>query len=121
MRIFATRILADLVASAVALIVADIFLDRFTVTAGSLPLVVVLFTVFRLIIRLLMKATIVLASLAGLGAAFGSLVVTDIASSGLKIRGLVTWVLATLIVWLGGIIGDLVVEVRLRRQLRAAR
>ena len=88
MRTFTARIVADLVASAAALVLADVFLDRFTVTAGSLPFVVILFTLFRLIIRLVMKATIVLASLAGLGAAFGSLVITDIASSGLKIRGL---------------------------------
>ncbi len=119
-RLVAAHVVVGLVTAALALGLADIVLDRMTISARAFPFVVVLFTAIRLVVRLIMRATIVLASLAGLVASFASLLITDIVSSGFRISGLTTWVVATLIVWLGGLVAELVVGVGLRRRLRGA-
>ncbi len=122
MRIVAVRLLVGLATSTVALLIANILLRRLTISAVAFPVVVLIFTAVRLILRPVFDATIekharLLGSFVGLLVAFASLVITDIVSDGLRIRGLVTWALASLIVWVGGIASDLLLGRWLARRL----
>jgi putative membrane protein len=61
------------------------------------------------------------ASFVGLVAAFVSLLVTDLISDDLEISGVTTWVLASLIVWIGGIVADLLIGRWLFRKIAGDR
>ncbi len=116
------RLLVGLGTSTVALLIANILLRRLTISAVAFPVVVLIFTAVRMVLRPVFEATIekharLLGSFVGLLVAFASLVITDIVSDGLRIRGVVTWALASLIVWLGGIASDLLLGRWLARRL----
>ncbi len=116
------RLLVGLGTSTVALLIANILLRRLTISAVAFPVVVLIFTAVRMILRPVFEATLekyarLLGSFVGLPVAFVSLVITDIVSDGLRIRGVVTWALASLIVWLGGIASDLLLGRWLTRRL----
>lgn len=59
----------------------------------------------------------VLSSFVGLIGAFAALLVTDLLSDGLDIEGTTTWIFATLIVWGGMILADLLIGRWLIRRL----
>jgi putative membrane protein len=124
------QFVVGLATSAIALLVAAIVLDRFTISELTFPIVVVIFTVVGLITRPVIEALIddhaqVLASLVGLAAAFVTLLITDLVSDSLDVEGIGTWVLASLIVWIGRIVADLLLAERILGRLlgtdRAAR
>lgn len=94
-----------LLSSAVGLLVANLILDDMTVTAAAFVWVVVIFTVVQAIITpFLFKAVrrnaSALIGAVGLLSTFVSLLVASWLSDGLKINGSITWLWATLIVWL---------------------
>jgi hypothetical protein len=116
------RLIVGVATSAVALLIANVVLRRLTISAAAFPVVVLIFTAVRLILRPAFEATIerhaqLLGHFVGLLVAFASLLITDLVSDGLRIRGLVTWALASLIVWLGGIASDLLLGRWLARRL----
>jgi uncharacterized membrane protein YvlD (DUF360 family) len=102
-----------LAANAIGLIVAALVLDDMAIDGSAFVLALLIFTVVEVVIepglrqvavrnaRALMGATALVATFIGL-------VVTDIVSDGLSIEGAWTWVLATIIVWLGGLIAALI-------------
>ena len=97
--------------SAVALLVAALLFDRFSVGFFSFPIVVVIFTVVGMVAKPLAAAILERwtqsASWAiGLLATWLTLLVTDLVSDGLQIEGLFTWVVSTVIVWVGLIVAD---------------
>ena len=113
---FIARVIVSLAINAVALLIAAIVLDGFTIDELNFPVVVVIFTIIQLIARPALETVIDenaqwAASVVGLVAAWVTLLVTDMVSDGLNIEGLGTWIVATLIVWGGAwIVGLLFAE-----------
>ncbi|QLQ09504.1 MAG: phage holin family protein [Nocardioidaceae bacterium] len=96
-------------ASAIALALAALLLDNFTLSAKGFIFAVAIFALTQAILTpFLLKATVrnaaALTSAVGLIATLVSLIVTDLLNVGLNISGAGTWLLAALIVWLVGMI-----------------
>ena len=93
-----------LVGNAVGLIVAALVLDKMSINATSFLVAVVIFTIATAVLQPFFAAQLRRGSSAALGgvaliATFAALVVTDLLSDGLSISGFVTWIAATVIVW----------------------
>ena len=121
MRLLAS-ILVALVTSAVALLVAAVVLSDFEISTLTFPVLVIEFAVILLIARAAIETMVdknahILSSFVGLIGAFAALVVTDLVSDGLSIKGVQTWILATLIVWGGMILADLLLGRALFRRI----
>ncbi|HWC68582.1 MAG TPA: phage holin family protein [Acidimicrobiales bacterium] len=102
---FLLRVLLTLVGNAVGLIVAAWILDDMALDASGFFIALVIFTVLMIVLQPLMVKVAMqyvrpLAGATALATTFVSLLVTELISDGLEIEGFVTWVLATLIVWL---------------------
>lgn len=122
----ASQLVVGLAANAVALLVAAIALDRFTISELTFPIVVVIFTAVGLLARPVIEAVIekhaqIVASFVGFVAAFVTLLITDLVSDGLDVEGLGTWIIASLIVWLGRIVADVAIARRLHERLLGGR
>jgi uncharacterized membrane protein YvlD (DUF360 family) len=121
------RIGLALAANAIALFVAAILLDKFTVDEIDFLWAVVLFTIVSLltgllVARLLPEYAPAAAPLAGLITTWLALLVTDLVSDDIQIEGIGTWIAATLIVWAADIVLELLPGPwRRQRQARAAR
>jgi putative membrane protein len=103
MRLIATTVLA-LIGNALGLIVAAAVLDDLTLSGAAFVVEVVIFTVAYVILQPLAVKTTwrqssTLAGGSALLATLAALIVTDVLSDGLSITGVVTWLLATVIVW----------------------
>jgi putative membrane protein len=119
---FLASIIVALATSAIALFVAALLLDDFEVSTLTFPVLVVEFAVILLIARAAIETIVdknahALSSFVGLIGAFAALVVTDWISDGLSISGATTWILATLIVWGGMIVADLLLGRALFRRI----
>lgn len=102
-RLVATAVVT-LIADAIALVVAAQVLDDMSLSTGGFALAVVLFAATGLLIQPLLRQVAITNAPALLGstalvATLVSLIVTALVSDGLQISGGVTWVLATIIVW----------------------
>jgi uncharacterized membrane protein YvlD (DUF360 family) len=107
------QIALSLLANTVGLLAATFLLDGFSIDALSIVSVVIIFslaTVFigPLLLKLSIKNAPVLTGGISLFTTFAGLLVADVISDGLTIDGFNTWVLATLIVWLFGVIATLI-------------
>jgi len=103
-RLVAVGVVA-LLANAVALLVGAIVLPNMSLNASGYLTAVLLFTVIAVLIEPLIRQSAMRSSPALLGssslvATLVSLILTAIIGDGLAISGLVTWVLATVVVWL---------------------
>jgi putative membrane protein len=121
MRLLAHLIVA-LATSAVALAVAALVLSGFHVSTLTFPVLVVEFALILVIARAALETFVdknahILSSFVGLIGAFVALLVTDVVSDGLTIDGIGTWILATLIVWAGMILADLLIGRALFRRI----
>ena len=100
----AVRTLVALAGNAVGLLVAGLVLDDMDIDATSFIVAVLIFTVVLallqpfIVVQLRRRAASALGGVA-LIATFVALVVTDLVSDGFSIDGFVTWVAATVIVW----------------------
>jgi putative membrane protein len=99
-------------ANAIGLIVAALILDDMSLHAGAFLVALLIFTGVEVVVDpMLQKAALgslrLLQGGIALVTTFIGLVVTDILSIGLSIHGITTWLLATLIVWLGSLLGGL--------------
>lgn len=102
-----------LVANAVALLIANAVLDDVTIDGGAFLIAVVIFTGVEVVIQPLITQIGVRHSRALIGssalvATFIGLVVTTLVSDGLSISGVMTWLLATVIVWAGALVAGLI-------------
>ncbi len=103
-------------AAAVGLVVAALVLDDFTVDVGPFIVVVAIFAALQgvlapFITRTAHRNAPALVGGAGLITTFVALVLTDVISDGLTIRGVGTWIVATLIVWIATMIASLLLPV----------
>ena len=111
-RLLALTIL-HLLANAIGLAIAALALPGFSISTWAFVTVVVIFT----IVEVVLGPLILKVSSSGLPALQGGvalvttlvgLIATDLLSDGLSITGMGTWVLATLIVWLGALLAGVV-------------
>lgn len=97
-----------LVSDAVALVVTAMLLDRMSLSIWALLFAVLLFTgldaIFEPFIRnATARSAPAIEGLSALFSTFVSLLITAALSAGLRISGVTTWLLATLMVWLIGL------------------
>ena len=98
------RVGVALLGAAIGFIVAAAVLDDMTLNGGAFLIAVAIFVVMSAVLEPLIEkigdehASIISAG-SSLITTFLALLLTDLISDGLSIEGLVTWVLATLIVW----------------------
>ncbi len=94
-----------LIGNALGLWIASLVLDDMSISGAAFVLAVVIFTVLTavlqpLITKIAMQNAPALQGSSALVTTLVALVITDLVSDGLSISGAVTWVLATIIVWL---------------------
>ncbi len=109
---FLVRTLIALVANAVGLIVAAIVLDDVELDATSFVVAVVIFTGVFVLLQPFLAVNLRrmgpgMLGVVSLLATLVSLIVTDLLTDGLSISGVLTWILAALIVWLVALVATL--------------
>lgn len=107
------RFTLSVLSNALGLFMASIFVDGFTIDGLSFVIAVAIFSLATTILGpLIMKIAITNASYLMGGIAlvttFVGLVITDIFSDGISISGASSWIIATLVVWIFGVIGSVV-------------
>jgi putative membrane protein len=123
---FLLRTLLTLVGNALGLWVASLLLSDMSVSGAAFVVAVVIFTVLTMIIApLVTKVTAEKAGALAGGSAlittFLGLLVTELLSDGLEISGAVTWVLATVIVWIGVLLASILLPMFLFKEQLAER
>lgn len=116
----------SILANAVGLIVAAALLDDMALGASGFIIAVLVFTGVLILVRpmitkLAIKHASALGGSSALLATVVGLVVTAIVSDSLSIRGALTWVLATVIVWAASLVGGLFLPWLLLRKTKYAR
>ena len=123
MRFVATTVLA-LLGNAIGLIVAAVMLEDMTLSGAAFVVEVVIFTAAFVIlqplaVKLAWQHSSALAGGSALFATLAALVVTDVLSDGMSLSGVVTWLLATLIVWLVGVLAGILLPLVLFKKTLA--
>ena len=120
------RLATSLAGIAAGIAVSAAVLDDFSIDGGALVVatlafwivhVVVQFLALRILVR---QPSVALAGLLALASTIIALIVVNILVSGLRVHGVSTYVLATLIIWLATVGGDVVGQrmIRARRRER---
>ncbi|HEY5247067.1 MAG TPA: phage holin family protein [Dermatophilaceae bacterium] len=115
------RVGIQLLANAIGLIVAAWVLDGMSISGAAFVVAVVIFTAVEvvadpLLTKIAIRSVPALRGGVALVTTFVGLLVTTWISSGLQIDGAQTWVLATLIVWLGALLAVLLLPVFLVKE-----
>ena len=124
-RLAASAVVA-LISDAVALVVASLLLDDFVLDATGFIVALLVFTCVDVLVEPLLRqmafknAPAVLGSSA-LIATFVSLIVATLVSDGLRISGALTWVLATVVVWLVALAARLLLPLIIFKKALAGR
>ena len=124
----AIRLGATLIGVAVGILVSSAALSRFSIGATAVVQATLVFwlahlaTQFMALKVLVRQPSIALAGLLAIGSTIVALIIVKVIVSGLHIRGLNTYVFATLIIWVMTSIGDMGARqmIRKRRDERAA-
>ena len=110
---FFARTALSLLANALALLVASVLLTGFAINGLAFVVAVFIFTASTTILEPLItkiatqNAPYLLGGIA-LVTTFVGLLVTMLITDGLRITGIGTWVMATLITWLATVVGSLI-------------
>ena len=108
------RLATSLAGIAVGIIVSAALLDDFSVDTTAVVLATALFWIVHLVVQflalrvLIRQPSVALAGLLALGSTVVALIAVDIVVDGISISGVSTYVLATLIIWLSTVVGDIV-------------
>ena len=110
------RVGIHLSANAIGLIVAAVVLSGMTITGAAFVIAVLIFTVVEvvaapLVTKIALRSVPTLRGGVALVTTLLGLLVTTWLSSGLRISGATTWVLATVIVWLAALLADVILPV----------
>lgn len=124
-RLMASTVI-ELAANAVGLLVAAWLLPGFTISVSGFLWVIAIFTAARfilapLIFKLSFKYVRAITGGIALVTTFVGLLVTTWLTDGLQIAGFSTWVIATLVVWLFGVIAILVLPLVIFKKVLAER
>ena len=100
-------------ANAIALWIADLILDDLHIEWSAFIIAVAIFTLVEVLVeplltRMALRSVPALRGSVALIATFVGLLVTSLVSDGLDIDGVTTWILATIIVWLGGLLAGII-------------
>jgi uncharacterized membrane protein YvlD (DUF360 family) len=103
-------------ANAIALWIADLILDDMSIEWSAYLIAIAIFTLVEvlaepLLTKMALKSAPALRGSVALVATFIGLLVTTLITDGMEIDGVSTWVLATIIVWLGGLLAGLILPV----------
>lgn len=117
------RVLVQLIANGVGLIVAAAILDDMNIEADGFLIAVGLFTVVNVLALPLIQKQAITQSSALMGstalvATLIALIVTVLVSDGLTIDGLTTWLLATVIVWGASLVAVFILPLWVFKSLR---
>jgi hypothetical protein len=123
---FIAAVVLRLLANAVGVALAAWLLDGFSVTTAAFIWVVVFFTVIEvvldpLVLKMAVQYVPALRGGVALVTTLVGLIVTTIASDGLVIEGIASWVVGTLIVWLGGVLASLLLPLFIFKSVREQR
>ena len=107
------KIALTIAGNAIGLLVASVLLDDVDLNASGFLIALLIFTVAELLIEPIVEKVFTthaekLRMLTSLVTTFLALLVTDVVSDGLSIEGAWTWVLATVIVWIGTLLAGVI-------------
>ena len=113
---FLVRTAIFFVSTAVGLLIAKLVLDDMSIDATAFLVVIVVVALLQALLAPIMakmteRNAPALLGAAGLLSTFIALVVANVVVDGLTITGVTTWILATLIVWLGTMIAAFLLPV----------
>lgn len=119
-------VLLQLVANAIALIVAALVLKNMSLNIDGFLIAVGLFTLLTIIVspmlrQAALKKSSVLLGSTSLITSLLALIGTAILTNGLEIRGVSTWILATVIVWAAGLVATALLPFVIFKRLREDR
>ncbi len=107
------RIVLALLANTVGLLAASALLDGFSINGTAFVVAVIIFTLATVILGPLVaviavrSAPFLMGGIALVTTLVG-LLITDLASDGLTINGLDTWIFATIIIWLCSVLASVI-------------
>lgn len=115
---------AILISNAVGLLLATLLLEGFSVGPLSLLIVVVIFTVIQiiadpLVTKISEKNLPALKGGVALVVIFFGLIITSLIVSGFQIGGIANLLAATLLVWLGSLIANILIPMFVFKELQA--
>jgi hypothetical protein len=108
------RLGTSLAGIAAGIIVSASLLDDFSIDTGELVPATLLFWAIHIAIQflalrvLIRQPSVALAGLLALASTIVALIIVNVIVGGMRIHGLSTYVLATLIIWLATVAGDVV-------------
>lgn len=110
---FLLSIVVHFVANAVGLLVAAALLEDMSVSGTAFVIAIAIFTLVEAVVGPMIRQAAVKNAQALLGGTafivtFVGLLVTSLISDGLRIEGMSTWLLATVIVWVAALLATLV-------------
>ena len=116
------RTVLALLGNALGLWIASLVLDDMSISGAAFVLAVVIFTVLTvvlqpLITKVAMQNAPALQGTSSLVTTLLALVITDLVSDGLSISGAITWVLATIIIWLVTMLAGVLLPMFLFKEL----
>ena len=116
------RTVLALLGNALGLWIASLILDDMSISGAAFVLAVVIFTVLTvvlqpLITKVAMQNAPALQGSSALVTTLLALVITDLVSDGLSISGAITWVLATVIIWLVTMVAGVLLPMFLFKEL----
>ena len=117
------RVGTSIGAIALGIILSATLLDDFSIEAGALVVATLLFWAIHIAVQflalrvLIRQPSVALAGLLALAATIVSLIIVNVIVGDMRVHGISTYVLATLIIWLATAGGDVVG----RRMIRARR
>jgi putative membrane protein len=112
---YAQRAGVMLASSAIALILAAIIFDRFSIGFLSFPIAVIVFTLVSLVAKPIVASLVKQHAReinwgVGLVTTYVTLLATDLLSDGIQVEGFFTWIASTALIWVALLAGDLIAD-----------
>jgi len=119
----ALRAATYLIANAVGLLLSVLILDGFTISLMAFLVAVLIFSVVQgisgpMIAKISLKSIPQLMGGISLVTIFFGLWITTLLVSGMEIGGIANWLAATLLVWLGSLVAEMLLPIFVFKQLR---
>ncbi|CUH44489.1 phage holin family protein [Tateyamaria sp.] len=119
----ALRAATYLIANAVGLLLSVLILDGFTISLMAFLVAVLIFSIVQgisgpMIAKISLKSIPQLMGGISLVTIFFGLWITTLLVSGMEIGGIANWLAATLLVWLGSLVAEMLLPIFVFKQLR---
>ena len=116
------RLATALAGIAVGILLSAALLDRFSIDATAVVVASVLFWIVHIVVQflalrvLIRQPSVALAGLLALASTIVALIIVNAIVDGMSVRGASTYAVATLIIWLTTVVGDMVGGRMIRRR-----